>query len=1180
MTQGQSPHLTSHALDVLVCGDTLDDAQRAHVTGCAECAARAAAATRVRRVLTGSGVRPLVPPTRDCREAADVAMLVFAPHGDREAESFLSHAETCDYCGPLVKAALNPATEGEDDVEADADRTLLATLQTGRPEWQRQIASRFAAAHRPARILTGRWVWGAAAGLAAAAAIVLAVRLGVGPSGRPELQELVAAVGAESARPVEGRLTGGFPYAPPPTLLRGPSEPASPRVRIAAAKLEEAVKANETAATRAAVGVAFLATGEVDKAIEALEDAVQQQPGDARYQSDLAAAYLARAKWRDRSEDWPRALAVAERAIKADPALVEPYFNRALALEGLHLDAQAAEAWAAYQAIEKSKAWADEARERARKVKERSSVDVPRGNQALRERIEDELLVKWGKAVIAGDSAVAAQVLDEADVASRDLVSAGGDTMARDEVALVRRAIAARRTDVVRAFAAAHILYGAARRHFLADRLQDASASMLEASRLFRLAGSPYEPWGHIYKAIALRLAGTPQAALEELPAARVARAPQSYAQLHGRYDWTEAVAFDALDRFDLGRDRLDRAVETFRRAGEIENLSATQTILAEAEWFLGERERAWWHQSAALRNFDLLRAGPRRNYLLLMGAYFALGADIPEAALHFQNALVQAVESARGPSRADEAYIQRARILSRLGNRAGALDDLRRAERAVAALEDQGLRDRSVADTRIARAEVLTPLDSRGALEDADAAFDYVRRADPAGRLAQVLMLRAASRESLGDTKGAGDDLQGAVSAFERKRGRLASVRDRMQAFEQERLAFKALVRLDTVVRGDDATGLRMAERGKAGVLLEKWSSPSGDVVDPGVAHSSLPADVAVVYCVTLRDRVLVWVLTREQRAHFSWEIPQPDLEALAARLQRLIRGGVTIADLTPPTREVFDRLVAPALERAPFKSVVVFVPDGPLFAVPFGAIPDRDGRPLIATRTVGVAPSLTSFLAASARLAGFVPLDVMAIGDGHDPRSSGLPRLALGDREAVEIGDLYPDRTVLVGQAATRQRLIREERSVLHFAGHTVVNAQFPLFSRLLLAPDPARADNGMLLASEMSAIHFTRMRVAVLATCDSATGRYVDGEGLISVAGMFFSAGVPAVVASLWPVADDSHELLVTFHRELKQRRDAPAALRAAQLALVERRGATLPVRLWGGFVALGGVTPEAR
>src|SRR5262249_2258763 len=158
-----------------------------------------------------------------------------------------------------------------------------------------------------------------------------------------------------------------------------------------------------------ALGVAFLASGAFDKAIETLEYAVLQDAGNAALHSDVSAAYLARAKWRDRADDWPRALAAAERGIKANPRLAEAYFNRALATEGLPLDSSAVDAWTAYRQLDPSGPWSDEAARHQAEARSRSrpssSLRVTPGNQGLREQIEDDLLARWGDAVAAHDRA-------------------------------------------------------------------------------------------------------------------------------------------------------------------------------------------------------------------------------------------------------------------------------------------------------------------------------------------------------------------------------------------------------------------------------------------------------------------------------------------------------------------------------------------------------------------------------------------------------------------------------------------------------------------------------------------------------------------------------------------------------------------------------------------------------
>lgn len=278
----------------------------------------------------------------ECSDADALARYADGTLDPRERTVLEQHLVTCADCRMVVveTSLLN----------ADGDRSTQAPPQTSR-------------------------LWssaGVAAALAAAAALVLAVWIGVrggagGDDVRPELQELVAAVAREPARPVEGRLTGGFAYAPPPPRLRAavPAPDLSPEVTVAIAALERRARATASADLDAALGVAYLIGGNLDEAIATLERACAVRPNDARCWSDLAAAALARGSRSGNASDLDRAHAAAARALALDPALAEAAFNRALVLDYLRApDAPAA--WEAVRALDPESPWGEEAERRAR----------------------------------------------------------------------------------------------------------------------------------------------------------------------------------------------------------------------------------------------------------------------------------------------------------------------------------------------------------------------------------------------------------------------------------------------------------------------------------------------------------------------------------------------------------------------------------------------------------------------------------------------------------------------------------------------------------------------------------------------------------------------------------------------------------------------------------------------
>jgi len=253
---------------------------------------------------------------------------------------------------------------------------------------------------KPAKLwwFTRSVAWSTGGLAAAAASIMVMVATGVLPwltTQSPELRALVAAVGSD--RTIEPRLTGGFAYGP----LRGPvrsGEPStarvSPDVQIAAAEIEKAELGKSTAGARHLLGLAYLTSGDIDHAVPTLEQAAEQA-ADAQILSDLAAAYLVRADRIGGQQDLTKALNAADRAIHANPHLLEALFNRAYALERLSLVSEARAAWLDYLKVDSTSGWSAEAQQHLRALQSTAAGYRTMSNVArsLDEAVRGELVV-------------------------------------------------------------------------------------------------------------------------------------------------------------------------------------------------------------------------------------------------------------------------------------------------------------------------------------------------------------------------------------------------------------------------------------------------------------------------------------------------------------------------------------------------------------------------------------------------------------------------------------------------------------------------------------------------------------------------------------------------------------------------------------------------------------------
>jgi CHAT domain-containing protein len=117
----------------------------------------------------------------------------------------------------------------------------------------------------------------------------------------------------------------------------------------------------------------------------------------------------------------------------------------------------------------------------------------------------------------------------------------------------------------------------------------------------------------------------------------------------------------------------------------------------------------------------------------------------------------------------------------------------------------------------------------------------------------------------------------------------------------------------------------------------------------------------------------------------------------------------------------------------------------------------------------------------------------------------------------------------------------------------------------------------EDGFLTASEVGQLKLNAS-LAVLSACNTGSGEFVTGEGVMGMSRAFLAAGSRSVVVSLWPVASKQTErLMVEFYRQLRSGLPAAEALRAAKLgALNQARKAKSNEAhpfYWAPFLLLG-------
>jgi CHAT domain-containing protein len=249
-----------------------------------------------------------------------------------------------------------------------------------------------------------------------------------------------------------------------------------------------------------------------------------------------------------------------------------------------------------------------------------------------------------------------------------------------------------------------------------------------------------------------------------------------------------------------------------------------------------------------------------------------------------------------------------------------------------------------------------------------------------------------------------------------------------------------------------------------------------------------------------------------------------------------------------------------------------IIFLPQGPLFLVPFAALQDDQGRYLIDQHTLSTAPSiqtlqLTREQAKLAQTNG----NQLIVGD---PTMPSFENVQLGNlpgarQEAIAIAKLLNTQPLIGGQA-TKAAVVKQmpTAGLIHFATHGLLN-NVPGDVPGAIVFAASDQDNGLLSASEIFDLKI-KADLVVLSACDTGRGA-ITGDGVIGLSRSLIAAGAPSIVVSLWAVNDSSTSLLMSeFYRNLKTNPDKAQALR--QATLTTKKNFPNP-RDWAAFTLIG-------
>lgn len=208
-----------------------------------------------------------------------------------------------------------------------------------------------------------------------------------------------------------------------------------------------------------------------------------------------------------------------------------------------------------------------------------------------------------------------------------------------------------------------------------------------------------------------------------------------------------------------------------------------------------------------------------------------------------------------------------------------------------------------------------------------------------------------------------------------------------------------------------------------------------------------------------------------------------------------------------------------------------------------------------------------------------------------GSVPIQSGalttLPELPETAEELQRVAALFDKSKtrILKREAATEENFRLEplsEFDIVHFATHGLIREELPGIPEpsLVLTPSPQgdAFDDGLLTSSQIAALSL-RARLVVLSACNSA--RYdasIINSGIQGLSMSFAIAGVPSMIASLWPIESVlTRGLMVATFQAARGKEEATIADALATAVRKHIDGASarplLHPRFWASLVVVG-------
>ena len=934
-----------------------------------------------------------------------------------------------------------------------------------------------------------------------------------------------------------------------------------------------------------------------------------------------------------------KALEHTSKSIESNPRLSEAWFNRALCYERMNLFLQAESDWKQYLTLDGDSAWAEEARDHLNKLRERvtrlekleqttqaefRAAEAAGDEMRMRELVTlrfvpvrnlamDQLFDQYLSAAVAGEKRQADQYLQSLKRIGRLISEIKGDRFVADAVD----------------FAAGNSLAIKKEVQIVRQRLQQATQGSARGNigptcDLYAKARSAAEHIGdHAHAemaALGLARYNHHKGESKELVALRnkliIDSKRRNHLQIQARALLALANIEGAAQRLSLSLEHSRQAVEIAQGLGDAETEINASRFVGYAYASLGDHDSAvkWLSEAISL---------PRDSWVkpnLAAGVYGEMGETLFRKgkyliALPYQHEAVRMCEKSGN-----------VRLIADMTQRLGlTYGMLGRQEEATRYLKDAVAHAEAIPD-KMARLQLQIEMYTKSgdfyiqqkrfneAIATYRQALEGIGGANMRPNLSSIHQGLAAAYMAKGQDAEAEAQLKESIGLAEEARGQISDAQGRGSFLASQQGVYRAMISFQFLNKSDTAAAFNYAEIAKGRDLLDALSGARHVTVNDGrarltlsgsatpltleQAQRALPDNVQLAQYVAGEDRLMIWLVTRDRVITAKSNVGADDLRKKVTAYLEALRARAPLEQLNRQASDLYQLLIAPIGRRLDRNLTLCVAPDGVLQDLPFAALVSPESkRYLVEDFTLVVNPSASVFARAvdlslhkqRSEAEPFLGFGNPRFDQQRFPRLQALPT---SEQELERIQSLYPHRLIFNRRQATESALVKQigEYEIVHLATHALSDKQSSMLSAIVLAEEPRFATrtaaggkppdgialDGALQAQEIYNLKPERTRLVVLSSCRSGLGDERRNEALGGLAQAFLVAGVPAVVASLWDIDDDSAAgLMERFHVAHRVNKlPFGQSLRQAQLSFLQ----TSSVKrrhpfFWATFIVTG-------